>query len=394
MVAVTEVPFLEALPGLVEPLGALWVNAIRMTVIPLVVGLIVTGIASTGDAGTVGRIGGGALVLFLAFVASSAAFALLAGSPLLSLIPIDAAAAQEMSGPAAGGGGPVDLPPFRDWLVDLIPPNLVQALASGAMLPIIVGAVLFGLALARVPGESAQSVIKVVQGVVDATFVLIHWILEAAPVGVFGLVFPMVATLGVAIIGAFGWWILCAVTLVVVANLALYPVTAMLGGVSVRQFARAVFPAQVVGFSTRSSLASLPALMEGAEELALPPRVSGLALPAAVSVFKFSSPITRITGTLFVAQIYGIQLGGVELLLIVAALMILSFYSPGIPSGGLFVLAPVYLQFGLPVEGIGLLIALDLIPDMFITVANVTADLSVATILGRWSGDGDTGGSG
>lgn len=394
MVAVTEVPFLEALPDLVEPLGALWVNAIRMTVIPLVVGLIVTGIASTGDPGTVGRIGGGALVLFLAFVATSAAFALLAGSPLLGLIPIDAAAAPDVTGSAAAGAGPVDLPPFRDWLVGLIPPNLVQALASGAMLPIIVGAVLFGLALARVPGESAQSVIKVVQGVVDATFVLIHWILEAAPVGVFGLVFPMVATLGVAIIGAFGWWILCAVTLVVVANLALYPVTAMLGGVGVRQFARAVFPAQVVGFSTRSSLASLPALMEGAEELALPPRVSGLALPAAVSVFKFSSPITRITGTLFVAQVYGIQLGGVELLLIVAALMILSFYSPGIPSGGLFVLAPVYLQFGLPVEGIGLLIALDLIPDMFITVANVTADLSVATILGRWSGDEDTGVSG
>ncbi len=385
--AVTEVPFLEALPGLVEPLGALWVNAIRMTVIPLVVGLIITGIASTGDPGTVGRIGGGALVLFLAFVASSAAFALLVGSPLLGLIPIDVAAAQNMTGSAAAGAGPVDLPPFRDWLVDLIPPNLVQALAAGAMLPIIVGAVLFGLALARVPGESAQSVINVVQGVVDATFVLIHWILEAAPVGVFGLVFPMVATMGVAIIGAFGWWILCAVTLVVVANLALYPVTAMLGGVGVRRFARAVFPAQVVGFSTRSSLASLPALMEGAEELELPPRVSGLALPAAVSVFKFSSPITRITGTLFVAQIYGIQLGGVELLLIVAALMILSFYSPGIPSGGLFVLAPVYLQFGVPVEGIGLLIALDLIPDMFITVANVTADLSVATILGRWSGD-------
>ena len=111
--AVTEVPFLEALPGLVEPLGALWVNAIRMTVIPLVVGLIITGIASTGDPGTVGRIGGGALVLFLAFVASSAAFALLVGSPLLGLIPIDVAAAQNMTGSAAAGAGPVDLPPFR-----------------------------------------------------------------------------------------------------------------------------------------------------------------------------------------------------------------------------------------------------------------------------------------
>jgi proton glutamate symport protein len=125
-------------------------------------------------------------------------------------------------------------------------------------------------------------------------------------------------------------------------------------------------------------------MIEAAEKrLHLPTHVTGLALPGAVSVFKFASPIVRLTGTLFVARLYGIELTGLQLAAIAAAISLLSFYSPGIPSGGLFVMTPVYLEFGLPVEGIGLLIALDLVPDMFITTANVTANLAIAGILAR-----------
>ena len=149
-------------------------------------------------------------------------------------------------------------------------------------------------------------------------------------------------------------------------------------------FARACAPAQAVAFSTRSSLASLPAMLESAEhQLKLPMSVGGVVLPVAVALFKFASPIVRGTGTLFVAYLYGIDIGAVEIITIMAAVAGLSFYSPGVPSGGLFVMTPVYIALGLPVEGIGLLIALDLIPDMFITTANVTADMSVAMILGK-----------
>ena len=109
--------------------------------------------------------------------------------------------------------------------------------------------------------------------------------------------------------------------------------------------------------------------------------MGGLVLPAAVSLFKYASPIVRITGTFFVASLFGIELSFIEGASIVAGIGALSFYSPGIPSGGLFVMAPLYQAFGLPLEGIGILIALDIIPDMFITMSNVTADLAVAAVV-------------
>jgi len=131
-------------------------------------------------------------------------------------------------------------------------------------------------------------------------------------------------------------------------------------------------------------LASLPAMLEAAEkELGLETRVSGIVLPAATAIFKYASPVARITGTIFVARLFGVDLGLVEIAVIAAAIAALSFYSPGVPSGGLFVMTPVYITLGLPVEGIGLLIALDLIPDMFITTANVTANMTVAVVLGN-----------
>jgi proton glutamate symport protein len=383
VIAALDVPALNRVPALVEPLGALWVNAIRMTVVPLVLALIIRGIAGSPDVRAVGRVGGGALALFALFIAASAAYTVLLAPPLLALLPIDGAAAAGLvdRGVVAGAA---ELPPFRNWLVELIPANPVRAAADGAMLPLVVFAVLFGLALTRASSGDTDTVVRLFRGVADAVFVLIRWILELAPIGVFGLVLPLAATLGAAAAGAFGSFIVLAVVLVIGANLALYPLTAMVAGIDPRRFARGCAPAQAVGFSTRSSLASLPALLEGAEKrLGLPTEVAGLALPAAVSIFKFASPIVRLTGTLFVAQLYGIELGGAQLILLAAAIGLLSFYSPGIPSGGLFVMAPLYLEFGLPVEGIGLLIALDLIPDMFITVANVTANMSVTAILAR-----------
>ncbi len=251
------------------------------------------------------------------------------------------------------------------------------------MLPLIVFTVAFAFALTRVPGAGRETVTRFAVAVKDTMFVLIRWILELAPIGVFGLVLPLAARMGAAAAGALGYFVLVASALVTVAMLALYPVTAALSRVSLGRFARAALPAQIVGFSTRSSLASLPAMVDATERMELPPKVTGLVLPVAVSIFKFSSPIARIAGTLFVARLYGIELGVPEIAAIAGAIGLLSFYSPGIPSGGLFIMTPVYMSLGLPVEGIGLLIAVDLIPDMFITAANVTADMTAAALLSR-----------
>jgi proton glutamate symport protein len=214
-------------------------------------------------------------------------------------------------------------------------------------------------------------------------FVLIGWIMMLAPVGIFALVFPLAATLGVSAISVLGSFIVIVSSLIVVFTLALYPLAVYIGRIPLRDFTRALAPAQIVGFSTRSSLAALPASFTATEALGITSRVSGMVLPIAVTLFHFASPMGRTAGTYFVASLYGIDLSIYELFIIAAAIGLLSFYSPAIPSGGLLIMAPVYISLGLPVEGIGILIAIDLIVDMFITAANVSANVTVAAMLSR-----------
>jgi Na+/H+-dicarboxylate symporter len=384
VISFAEGGFLRSVPGWVEPVGTLWVNAIRMTVVPLVVSLLLVAIAGERETRTVAAVGARTIGLFVIMVAAISLFTALAAPPLLTLLHLDPATAESLRA-ATGETTPatVELPPFRDWLVDLVPANPFQAAVDAAMLPLIVFTSAFAFALSRI-GEDARNVIlRFFAAVKDSMFVLIGWILDVAPIGVFALVLPLAARMGAAAVGAFGYFVLIACGLVVVSILALYVFTALAGRIPLGRLVRAYAPAQVVGFSTRSSLASLPAMLAATEVLALPAKITGLVLPVAVSIFKFSSPIVRATGTFFIARLYGIELGPVEIAVIAAAIGLLSFYSPGIPSGGLFVMTPVYLSLGLPVEGIGILIALDMIPDMFITTANVTADMTAAVVLSR-----------
>jgi len=242
---------------------------------------------------------------------------------------------------------------------------------------------LFGLAACRISSDGRALIVLFFVAVRDTLFVLIRGILVVAPIGVFALVLPLTARLGSAFAGAIGYFILIACVLLSAGTGLLYLLVALWGRVPLGRFARACAPPQAVAISTRSSLASLPALLDSARKIELPADIAGLTIPLAVSVFKYGSPVARITGTLFIAKVYGIELGSAELLTLAAALTVLPFYSPGIPSGGLLVMTPVYMALDLPVEGIGLLIALDPIPDMFLTISNVTADLTAATLLSR-----------
>jgi proton glutamate symport protein len=379
IVSASNVPALRAIPDYVEPIGTLWANAIRMTVIPLIVSLLVTSIAADRVGSSVHTIAGRITALMIALIAVTATFAAIAGPLLLSVLQIDPAATAAAR--AAAGTSSVALPSFRNWLIDLVPANLIKAAADGALLPLIVATAALALALGRVTGEARDTTLRLFEAIRDAMFVLIGWILAAGPVGVFALVLTLTARLGQSAAGALGYFVLIACVMVTASLIALYPIVGAFSRVRMMEFARAVAPAQVVAFTTRSSLAALPALAAAAVRLNLPQSSSGLALPVGVSIFKYSSPIVRITGTLLVARLYGVQLEPPQIAAIAAAIGILSFYSPGIPSGGLFVMAPLYASFGLPIEGVGILIALDVIPDMFITAANVTADLAVATIV-------------
>lgn len=380
----------SALLAVSEPVGTMWVNAIRMTVIPLVVALLVTGIASARDLRAVGRLGGSALVLFVALLAGVALFTALAAPPLYDRLVVDPASAAALRERAAGGTGAVPpLPGFATWLTSLVPVNPVRAAAEGAMLPLIVFTVAFALAAARLTEETRALVLGFFRAVADAMLVMVRAVLWLSPLGILALAITLGARLGASGAGAIGFYLVTHALLLVAAIALLYPVAAVLGGVSPGRFARAVLPAQVVAMGTRSSLAALPAMLDAAEHrLQLPRGVSGFALPLAVSTFRLNLAVSWIVGGLFIARLYDVAFGLPSLATFGAAAVLMSFSVPGIPSGSLFIIAPLFPTVGLPVEGVGILIALDAVPDIFKTTLNVTGHMTSAVVLARRAAGG------
>lgn len=376
-------PLADKLASFLAPIGTLWVNGIRMTVIPLLMALLVTAITDSHDTQSNASLGLKTVSLFIGLIAYSTVCTFLFAPPLISLIQIDPTAASTLLASVGGDTTATELPPFSDWLVALVPANAIAAAANGSILPLLVFTAAFASALNKVESEHRSTVVSFFIGLRDAMQVLIAWIMLLAPVGIFGLVFPLSATLGIDAVRALASFILLACLLILFLAFGLYLVVHFFTPVPVRKFARLALPAQIIGFSTRSSLAALPATFSAAKLLGATSHVSGLVLPAAVTLLKFASPIARTSGTYFVAILYGIDLSTYELFLIAAAIGVFSFYSPGIPSGGLLIMAPVYLSLGLPVEGIGILIAIDLVVDMFLTAANVTANIVSTLLLSR-----------
>jgi Na+/H+-dicarboxylate symporter len=242
---------------------------------------------------------------------------------------------------------------------------------------------LFAASLLHIADEQRGLIVSFFTAIKDAMFVLIRWVMWLAPIGIFALVFPLAATLGVTVINVLGLFIVVCCGLIVGMTLLLYPIAAILGRISLLEFTKFVAPVQVIGFSTRSSLAALPATFAATKALGISEKIAGVVLPIAVTLFKFASPVARTSGTYFVAKLFGIELSIYELAVIAAAIGFFSFYSPGIPSGGLLIMTPVYVSLGLPVSGIGILIAIDLFVDMFITASNVTANVTAAVLMSR-----------
>ena len=390
VIAATHSTALLSAADAVAPVGTLWVNAIRMTVIPLVVSLLITGVASASNVATIGRLGGRTLAVFVGMNAAAAlimiplAIAVFAWLPhLITARPALPPGAAEAAQSLTTGAPSVSL---ASWLTSLIPTNPVAAAASGAMLPLILFTLCLALAIAKSPPAARDMLLGFFRALSDAMLVLVRWVVRLAPIGIFGLMLPLGAHGGAGLAGAVGFYIAVYSAASMLFVLLLYPVLAAVARIPVRVFARAALPAQMIAFSSSSSIASLPALVEGAEQgLTLPKDVTGFVLPLAVSTFKFAGPVSWPVGALFVAWFYGVDLHAAQYLTIAFASVFLGFAAPGVPRGAFLMLAPLFLAIGLPVEGIGILIAVDAIPDLFATVLNVTGDLAATALVARYS---------
>lgn len=378
----------------IAPFGTVWVKAISALVVPLVVALLITGITSLADARAMGRLGARALVVFLALLTAGGALVALVTPTLLTLLHVTSTSAGALVSATSPrlNAAPV-MTGFWGWIEALIPVNPVAAAAGGTLLPLVVFTVAFAVATARLSPEPRAHVVGFFRGVADVMLELVRWVLWAAPAGVFALAYALGARTGLGSARLLVALVLVVAAACLVFLCALYALAVLLGGIPLLKFSRAIARAQLVAFSSRSSLAALPAMIEAAEAskhgderdtgLALPVAVTAFLLPLAVSTFKLGATIAIVTGTLFLARLYAIPITPAQLISITVSAVLLSFSVPGIPGGVLLIMVPVLAGVSIPAEGIGILLAVDTIPDMFRTLTNVTADMVAAVLVAR-----------
>jgi Na+/H+-dicarboxylate symporter len=371
--------------GIAAPLGTLFVNLIRMTVIPLLMSLVIASIGARPASGALGRLGLRALLISIVLLTVAAIASALIARPLLAAIPIDAAAALALrqGTAAADAARQPGSTAVAAWIVDLVPPNVIKAAADGAMLPVVLFSVLFGLTLTRIPDAKREPVLRVADGIAETMQRLVVYILQLAPVGVFALAVPLASTLGWSAAGAVAGYVALVVGLTVAAVAVLvYPLGLLFGPMPARTFISYCAPSQAIAFAARSSLAALPAMVQSAERAGLPESSSRVVMPLAMGVFHFGAAVAQTVGVCFLAHLYGVTLTASSLASVVAAVVLATFAVPGIPGGSIIAMTPALTAAGLPLEGLGILLAVDTLPDMFRTAANVTGAMTLAAILG------------
>ena len=365
-----------------DVIGTMWVNAIRMTVIPLIVPLLIGSIAgakSGRDAGRVGLTTIGAFVILVAILASTAALT----APLLfSGLNIDPAITSAMRASIAKTAVPIGDVSIGGWLKALIPTNPIKAAADGTMLSIIVFAAAFGFAALAAPEDLRLRVVQFTHTLSAIMLIIVQGVLVLAPIGIFALTLVVGARVGGAVFTAMGYLIGVRFVFATIFVVVLLVLTVLWGRILPGVVARGATPAMLVAAGTASSLSSLPVMIEGTRDVwMLPEKIYGFVLPLAVSTFKPSSAYSWVLTAYFIAKLYGIPFGPTQLALAAGYAVLFNATVPGIPNGLIIVISPMLLALGLPLEGLAIVMAVDPILDRFSTIGNVAADMSLTAIV-------------
>ncbi|MDM7956941.1 cation:dicarboxylase symporter family transporter [Blastomonas sp.] len=379
-------------PGVVDAsdvIGSLWLRGLQMTVIPLVVALLITGILRTAEMASAGRLTVRAIVTMVVLLWASAAMATVVTPALLGAFPLPEAARTALQAALSGAQPTGDIPPFTEFLRALIPTNPVAAAANDAILPLIIFTLAFAFALTRLPAERRMPVQGFFGATGDAMIILIGWVLALAPIGVFALGLVVGSRAGGAAFGALGHYVLIVVSVGSVLWFAAFAIAALGGRISPPAFLRASIPAQAVAISTQSSLASLPTMLTGVRSLGVGERTADVVLPIAVALFRATGPAMNMAVAIYVAHLMGIELGPVALAAGLAAAAITTMGSVSLPGSISFIsaIAPICFAMGVPIEPLALLLAIEVFPDIMRTLGNVTMDMAVTTTIARAEGD-------
>ncbi len=379
----------------IRPIGDLFLRLIRMVVVPLIFSSLLVGTAMLGDPKKLGRIGGKTMAYYLCTTAIAITIGLVIANVVEPGKGIDEATQQRLLADAgAQSGGAIDrlseqAPSVTDTLLQVVPTNPAAAMADGVFLQIIFFALLFGVALTLIPKkEHSEQVLVFFDGVNEAMIQIMHIVMKLAPIGVMALIASAIGQFGVDILRVLLAYALCVAAGLFLHVMLVYATAVRLfAGMSLRRFFRGIRPAQLIGFSTSSSSATLPVTMHHTtHDLGVSEQISAFVLPLGATINLDGTALYQGVATVFIAQVYGLELGLGGQLTIVLMATLASIGAAGVPGAGIITLALVLEQLGLPLEGIALILGVDRILDMLRTATNITGDASAAVIVASSEG--------
>jgi Na+/H+-dicarboxylate symporter len=368
--------------------GALWLNALKMTVIPLIVALLVSGIARTAEAARGGRIAAISVAFFLGIFLCSALLGAFFTPVLTGIFPLPPSAAEAMQAgvasidPTASAGV---VPKAQDFVRNIVPSNVIAAASNGEVLPLVMFTLLFALAISQIGEQRRRALVGLFEAVADALLVVIGWVLAIAPIGVLALAFGLGASAGGGAFAALAYYIVLVASIGLIVTLAAYPVAVLLGGQKLGDFARAMIAPQSVAISTRSSLASLPAMLASARNLKIREEVADVTLPMAVALFRATGPAMNLAVLYYIAEWMGLEPNLPHAIAAVFVAVLMSLSAVSLPGEISFVssIAPIGIALGIPLGPLALLIAVEMVPDIIRTLGNVTMDVAVTSAVDR-----------
>ncbi len=362
----------------VEPIGLLWLNALKMTIVPLVVALLITGITATADAARAGKLAARSVMIFLGAIFLSGTMSLLMTPLLLRLFPLSTGAAEALRNGLGGTTEAAPSPTFADFLLSLIPTNPIAAAADTAILPLIVFTTIFAFAITKLDPVQRATLSGLFKALGDAMLIVIGWVLALAPIGVFALGYALAVKAGLAAFGGLIHYVLILMGIGVSCLILGLLLAWLVVGIPLPRFIRAMVPTLAVAISTQSSLASLPAMLKSSEELGVDPKKADVVLPLAVALFRFTSPAMNLAVVVYVAWLFGVELTPWEMAVGLAVAMAAALSSVSLPGSISFVtsIAPIAVSMGVPVAPLGLLVAVETFPDIFRTLGNVVGDVA------------------
>ena len=389
LAAVTGSATLLAVAQASAPLGTAFMNAIRMVVIPLVMAVIFSGVARLGNPRRLGKLG----VLTLAFFWGSLVPAILLG---MGVMRLGLAFAPDVTAPDAAAQSAPQLPGFVDFLVGLIPSNPFAAASSGSLLPLIVFTALLAAAAGTLPEGPRTRLLELADAFGEALIKLVYWILWTAPLGIFGLAAPVTARMGWGLLASLAVFVVSVVVaLAIYLAVVFLPLVRLVGRLGPVRFLGGTFGGAAIAFSTTSTVAALPVMIEEAEEkLGLAPSIATLVLPLGASMYRPGSALFQGAAIVFLAHLYAVPIPPAAVGGALLATFLVSLTVAPVPSSSVVTLAPALDAVGVPLSGLAILLGIDRIPDMFRTTVNALGQITTAVLMNRWVGSPPQDGSG